>query len=126
MKLVKLLSSALMVSGIMLAAPAHAAGDAAKGKTLFARCAVCHSVEAGKTMIGPSLNKVIGRKAGTLAGFAYSPAMKKYAKTWNPQTLDTYITAPMKAVPGTKMVFAGIANPKDRADLIAYLQSATK
>ncbi|TNE41420.1 MAG: cytochrome c family protein [Sphingomonadales bacterium] len=126
MKVVKLLSSVLIVSGMMSVAPAHAAGDAAKGKTLYSRCAICHSLDAGKNMIGPSLSKVMGRKAGTLTGFSYSPAMKKYGKAWNTQTLDTYIAAPMKAVPGTKMVFAGLSNPKDRADLIAYLQSATK
>ena len=126
MKFVRLLPSALVVSGMMMAAPAHAAGDAAKGKTLYARCAMCHSLDAGRNMIGPSLHHVMGRKAGTISGFSYSPAMKKYDKVWNTQTLDAYIAAPMKTVPGTRMVFAGISNPKDRADLIAYLKSATK
>ena len=121
------LLAAMLVSGLSLAAtPALAAGDANKGKSLYARCATCHSLKPGVNMIGPSLAKMWGRTAGTSAKFNYSPAMKKYAKAWNVALLDAYIRAPSKAVPGTRMVFAGLPNAKDREDLIAYLQQAAK
>lgn len=126
MKITKLLIPALAFPAVMLTAPVHAAGDAARGKTLYSRCAICHSLEPGKNMLGPPLVGIMGRKAATQSGFSYSPALKKYAKTWDASTMDAYITAPMKAVPGTRMVFAGMPNAKDRADLIAYLQSVTK
>lgn len=116
-------ASLLIASG---AATPAAASDAVKGKIVFARCAICHDVKPGVNKLGPSLAKLFGRKAGTVTGYSYSAAMKQYGKVWNAQSLDAYITAPMKAVPGTKMAFAGIANPADRANLIAYLQTATK
>ncbi len=96
-------------------------GDAAKGRQVFARCAICHSMTPGKTMIGPSLAGIVGRKTATLSGFAYSPAMKAYGGSWDAARLDAFVTQPMKAVPGTRMAFAGLSNPAERADLIAYL-----
>jgi len=108
-------------------APAPApAGDAVKGKTVFARCAICHDLKPGVQKMGPSLHGVFGRKAGTVAGFNYSPAMKSAKITWSAATLDSYVTSPAKVVPGNKMAFAGLAAPADRANLIAYLQGATK
>jgi cytochrome c len=108
-------------------APAPApAGDAVKGKTVFARCAICHDLKPGVQKMGPSLHGVFGRKAGTVAGFNYSPAMKSAKITWSATTLDSYVTSPAKLVPGNKMAFAGLAAPADRANLIAYLQGATK
>ena len=104
-------------------ADAAPAGDAAKGAKLFAQCKICHSVEPGKNGLGPSLHDVVGRKAGTEAGFTYSPAMKNSGLTWTDAELTEYLRAPMKLVPGTKMAFAGIANEKDRADVIAYLDT---
>ena len=104
-------------------AAAAPAGDAAKGAKLFAQCKICHSVEPGKNGLGPSLYDVVGRKAGTEAGFTYSPAMKNSGLTWTDAELTEYLRAPMKLVPGTKMAFAGIANEKDRADVIAYLDT---
>ena len=106
-------------------APAPA-GDAVKGKAVFARCAICHDLKPGVNKLGPSLHDVFGRKAGTVAGFNYSPAMKSAKITWSAKTIDSYVTSPAKMVPGNKMGFAGIATPADRANLIAYLQSATK
>ncbi|MPT49197.1 MAG: c-type cytochrome [Sphingobium sp.] len=128
MKWDKVLPGAMLVSSLFLIAtpPALAAGDANKGKSLYARCATCHSLKPGVNMIGPSLSKMWGRTAGTSAKFNYSPAMKKYAKAWNVALLDAYIRAPSKTVPGTRMVFAGMPNAKDREDLIAYLQQAAK
>jgi len=104
-------------------AAAAPAGDAANGAKLFAQCKICHSVEPGKNGLGPSLHDVVGRKAGTEAGFTYSPAMKNSGLTWTDAELSEYLRAPMKLVPGTKMAFAGIANDKDRADVIAYLDT---
>ena len=74
--------------------------------------------------MGPSLKGIVGRKSGSFPGFNYSPAMKGKNVTWNPATLDTYLTAPMKFVPGTRMAFAGLPNAQDRADVIAYLNQA--
>ena len=93
------------------------------GETLFKKnCAVCHSLEAGKNKIGPSLAGVVGRKAGSVAGFAYSPANKNSGARWDEQTLDAYLIDPRKFMPGTKMVFAGLKNPEDRKALIEYLK----
>lgn len=108
------------------AAPAAAtasAGDAASGAKLFIQCRVCHSVEPGKNGLGPSMHDVVGRKAGTLAGFNFSPAMKASGFVWSDDKLNDYLRAPMKSVPGTKMAFAGIADDKRRADVIAYLDT---
>ncbi len=102
---------------------ALAAGDAAKGKLVFARCAVCHGTKAGEKRLGPTLAGIFGRKAGTMPGFAYSPAMRKYAVKWDARTLDGYLAKPMTTVPGTRMAFAGIPNAADRANVIAYLQT---
>lgn len=122
--------TSIAVAAIMLATslsmPATAAGDAAKGKAVFAKCAICHDVRPGVNKMGPSLAKLFGRKSGSLAGYAYSPAMRNANRVWNAQTLDAYLTQPMKSVPGTKMAFAGLANPQDRANVIAFLQGATK
>jgi cytochrome c2 len=93
------------------------------GETLFKKnCAICHTVEAGKNKIGPSLAGVIGRKAGSVLGFAYSAANKSSGDVWNAQTLDSYLADPRKFMPGTKMVFAGLKNPDDRKALIEYLK----
>ncbi|HEX7967040.1 MAG TPA: cytochrome c family protein, partial [Stellaceae bacterium] len=83
---------------------------------------VCHTVEAGKNKIGPSLAGIVGRKAGTAPGFSYSDANKKSGVTWDEATLDAYLTDPRKFMPGTKMVFAGLKNPDDRKAIIAYLK----
>lgn len=112
---------ALLVLAAPVVAQAPAAGDAAAGKTVFARCMACHSVVAGQNKLGPTLAGVIGRKAGTVPGFTYSPAMKAAAISWTPDKLDAYLTAPKTLVPGNKMIFAGLPKPADRANVIAYL-----
>lgn len=87
----------------------------------FAVCAGCHSTQAGKTVFGPSLAGIGGRRAGTLEGYAYSPALKSSGLTWNAKTLDRWLTAPKKMVPGTKMPFNGIQDHATRDEVIAYL-----
>lgn len=98
-------------------------GDAAHGKQIFMQCQACHSIEAGKNMIGPSLAAVVGRKAGSIAGFAYSDANKNSGITWSEDKLFQYLEKPMRVVPGTKMTFPGLPKAQDRADVIAYLKS---
>lgn len=111
----------------LLAAPFHAqAADAAKGKEVFAQCAICHSLKAGENKIGPSLHGIFGRKAGTEAGFAYSDAVKKSGITWDAATLAKYIADPQAVIPGNKMPFPGLKNPAQVQDLLAYLKQASK
>jgi cytochrome c len=98
-------------------------GDAAKGKTAFITCQTCHAVEAGVNKIGPSLHEVVGRAAGTVAGYTYSAANKNSGITWTPEKLFQYLEKPQRVVPGTKMAFPGIPDPQKRADVIAYLQA---
>ncbi|MDG2523440.1 c-type cytochrome [Caulobacter segnis] len=113
------ITAALVAAALSaVAVPALAAGDAARGKTLFSRCVTCHKPASGP--MGPSLNGVLGRKAGTATGFRYSKALTASGKTWSETELDAFLAAPGKAVPGTSM-FINVANPKDRADVIAYL-----
>jgi cytochrome c len=117
---------AAALAACSLAAGAADAADIAKGREPFRKCEACHSLEPGVTKIGPHLAGLFGRKAGSVAGFAYSTAMKNSGIVWDEQTLDPYVAAPAKMVKGGKMVFAGLAKPEDRADLIAFLKEATK
>jgi len=98
-------------------------GDPVKGKADFTTCQTCHSIEAGKNMIGPSLHGVVGRPAGSIAGYAYSSANKNSGITWTDAKLFQYLEAPQRVVPGTKMTFPGWSDPQKRADVIAYLKS---
>jgi cytochrome c len=111
----------VLVAVMLIASGAQAAGDPAKGKQQFSKCVICHSAEAGENKVGPSLFGIVGRKSATDAKFAYSEAMKNYNQVWDEKTLDTYLTNPRQAVPGTKMVFLGLKNQSDRDDIIAYL-----
>jgi cytochrome c len=118
------------VAGVLLAVVALAptasvswGQDAGAGEAVFKRnCAICHTVEAGKNKIGPSLAGVAGRKAGTVPGYSYSDANKNSGDTWDDATLDEYLTDPRKKIPGTKMIFPGLKNPDDRKAVIAYLK----
>jgi cytochrome c len=94
------------------------------GKLLFLRCASCHSIgESGGGRIGPNLQGVVGRKAGSLAGYSYSAAMKAQNFVWDDAMLDRWLTNPNAVVPGTAMAFGGIPNPDDRKAIIAYLKN---
>jgi cytochrome c len=107
-----------------LATPASAEGDAGKGEKIFARCKACHTVEAGKNKVGPSLAGVVGRHAGAIADFKYSDAMHSAGVTWDEASLDKYLADPKGFVPGNKMAFPGLKNEQDRQDVIAYLKQA--
>lgn len=98
-------------------------GDAAKGERLFVRCRSCHSVEAGANRVGPSLHGVIGRTAGSVDKFRYSPAMKASGTVWTDEAVFAFLEHPRKSMPGTYMSFAGLRDPQDRADMIAYLKT---
>lgn len=104
------------------AQPAGDSGDAAAGAKVFNQCKACHTLEAGKNRVGPSLHGVVGRKAATVEGFKYSDAMKSSGLTWTPETLDKYLADPKGFIPGNKMAFAGVKKPEDRRNVIAYLQ----
>jgi cytochrome c len=110
----------------LLAGAARAGGDAARGEAKFGDCAACHKLEAGVNEVGPSLHSIFNRKAGGIAEFRYSPAMKRSGIVWTQETLDKYIADPQAFVPANRMPYAGMADASDRADLIAYLQNATK
>ena len=106
----------------LLASPALAEGDAARGETAFGACQACHSVGDEENELGPHLKGVAGRRAGT-GDYAYSPAMKASGLTWDDATLDRFLAAPQAVVPGTVMAFPGEADAKVRADIIAFLKS---
>lgn len=98
-------------------------GDAAKGEKVFAQCKACHVAEAGKNRVGPSLWALVGRTAGMIPGFNYSKANKASGVIWSEDVLFTYLEAPAKFMPGTRMAFGGLKNAQDRADVIAYLKT---
>jgi alcohol dehydrogenase (cytochrome c) len=117
------LTTLMLVACSLFGGQASAAGDAAAGKTVFAnQCSSCHTTEVGKNGFGPSLAGVLGRKAGSLAGFSYSPAMAQAGLTWDEKTLDLFLTSSTKEVPGTSMSVA-LPNASDRANVIAYLET---
>ena len=115
----------LIVTGLAVGATAALADDDVKaGEAVFKRtCGVCHTVEAGKNKIGPSLAGVVGRKSGSLDGFKYSDAMKKADVTWSDDTLEKYLTDPKAFVPGNRMAFAGVKKEADRKAVIDYLET---
>ena len=111
-----------------LSASAASAQDVTKGEQVFAtQCKACHTlVKGGSTNTGPNLYRIMGRKSGTGQGYGYSEVMRKFAIEWDDKTLAAYLRDPRADMPGTKMVFAGIKQPGQIADVIAYLKEATK
>lgn len=110
----------------VVAALASSAVAAPTGQQLFEqRCGMCHSLQAAPGKMGPPLAGVVGRKAASAPGYAYSAAMKGSGVTWTPDKLDAYVKAPSKTVPGTKMLL-GAPNDAERAAVIAYLTSVKK
>jgi cytochrome c len=111
----------ILAAGLMMALPTIAsAADAENGKSIYKMCRACHAID-GKNKVGPHLDGVLGRKAGAVDGFNYSKALKDSGKTWDEATLDAYLKDPKGFIPGNKMVFVGVKDDADRADLVAYL-----
>jgi cytochrome c len=102
------------------------AADIAAGQAVFNRCKICHSLEAGKNIVGPSLHGLFGRKAGTIDNFTYSAAMTDSGIVWDDETLTKYLHDPKQVVPGGKMAFPGLKDDQQIADLLGYLQQATQ
>lgn len=123
----KSISLLTLVASVALAASAGhalAGGDAAEGEKIFAKCKACHQVgETAKNAVGPNLNGVAGRKAGSAEGYNYSEAMKGSGLTWDEATFKEFIKNPKAKVAGTKMVFQGLAAEKAADDVWAYLSS---
>jgi cytochrome c len=114
----------ILVAAFALLSTAADAGDANSGKTIFARCSICHTVQkGGANGLGPNLFGIVGRKAATTPNFVFSGALMKSGITWTPDKLKSWISGPARMVPGTKMAFAGISNPKQADDVVAYLTS---
>ena len=125
-KLSGILGATVMLLMLTLVAQTQGVGDPQRGAQVFVQCKVCHSLEAGKNMVGPSLHGLIGRKAGSVPDYAYSPAMKNANVTWNDDTLSKYLVDPKAFIPGDKRVFVGIKDPSKLGDLLAYLNQATR
>lgn len=110
------------LSGAAMAAE----GDPVAGENVFKKCKICHQIgEGAKNQVGPELNGVVGRKAGTAPGFSYSPAMKEAGEkglVWSDENLHKYSENPKEFVPKNKMAFVGLKQEKDRDDVIAYLK----
>lgn len=105
--------------GLGASAPSHAEiGDAVHGRSLYQACSGCHSLDDND--VGPRHRGVVGRKAGAVPGYSYSPALKGSGLVWTPERLDKWLTNPQALVPGAKMFFS-VASAQNRADIIAYL-----
>lgn len=101
-----------------------ATADVAKGEAVFKKCAACHTIaQGGANGIGPNLWAALGKPHGHVAGFAYSDALKSVPGNWDWEGMDKWLSNPKKYAPGTKMTFAGLGNPEERANLILYLNS---
>lgn len=119
--------TALLMSLALMAATGVNAGDAAAGAKVFAaECSECHSVHEGKDKKGPSLFGIVDAKAAQRAGFAYSDSLRASAIVWSRDNLTAYIANPKKLVPGGKMKYDGLADAKQREDLVSYLETPTK
>ncbi|WP_442753666.1 cytochrome c-554 [Methylocystis sp. JAN1] len=122
MKTISLLTFAASVAFAASAGQAFAAGDAAAGEKVFAKCKACHQIgEGAKNAVAPELNGVDGRKAGSVEGYNYSEAMKNSGITWDAASFKEFIKNPKAKVPGTKMIFQGLASEGDQDNVWAYL-----
>jgi cytochrome c len=111
------------VAGLAITTAPAIAADASHGKVLFEKCASCHNDKAGASDVGPSLNGVLGRKAGGLDDFRYSNAMRRTDFTWDEANLKEYILNPQGKVKGNRMPFSGFSNPTDVDDIVAFLST---
>jgi len=113
---------AVLTAGSPVLAAAPLAGSPVRGAEVYGRCEACHALAYDRT--GPRHCGVVGRRAGSVPGFAYSRAMQRAKLTWNESALDRFLANPLKTLPGTSMGYAGVPDPQERADLIAYLREA--
>jgi cytochrome c len=113
-------AAALVLSATVSEAYAQ---DADAGKRVFNRCRACHAVEPGQNKVGPTLAGVVGRKAGTVEGFNYTDAMKSSDVTWTDENLKKYLQDPKGFIPGNRMIFPGLKDEEDLANLIAFLKT---
>jgi cytochrome c len=112
--------AALVLAGSVSAASAQ---DAALGEKVFLKCKACHQIgEGAKSAVGPALNGIVGRAAGTYPGYSYSDANKNSGITWDAATLKDYLKDPRAKIPGTKMIFPGLPKEEDIDNVIAYLK----
>jgi cytochrome c len=120
----------LALALLLTATPALAADQAVllkRGAVLSMRCSTCHEFAAGRpNKVGPNLHGVIGKPAGGVVGFGYSPALLASKTIWTDDKLDAWLERPTSVIPGTKMAFVGLPRPEDRVALIAWLKQATK
>lgn len=117
------IQSSAAAQSISVAGSLDAGGSSDRGAAVFAKCKSCHQIGPdAKNSVGPVLNGVVGRKAGTYSGYNYSPATRNSGLVWDSQTLTRYLHAPREVVPGTRMAFAGLNKDHEVADLIAYLK----
>ncbi|MFO1209027.1 MAG: cytochrome c family protein [Amaricoccus sp.] len=121
--------AAALAAAVAAPALAQDAGDPAAGEKVFKKCLVCHTITPdGKNKVGPDLYGVIGRTTGTAPGFDYSEVMQKAGQdghVWTEDELSKYLESPKAMFPGTKMTFVGLSKPEDRANVIAYIKSAS-
>ena len=115
--------AAILAATIFASGTAQAAGNAARGETLYQGCQDCHSID--KNDVGPMHKGVVGRMAGTVPGYNYSAALKNAKIVWTEENLDKWLTNPQAFIPGTKM-FYQVNNPQDRADIIAFLRERAR
>ena len=102
---------------------AELTGDPAAGERAYGKCRACHLLEEGRVLVGPSLYGIVGRQAGSVPGFAYSEANASADFTWTGEVLFEYLENPREQMPGTRMVFPGIADAQERADIVAFLET---
>ncbi len=126
MMLLMCLSAAALLPTAAAAQPAAPAGDAEQAQLAFNNhCRTCHTTKEGDNRLGPSLYRVVGRKAGTLPGFGYTDAMAHSDLTWDKPTLDRFLANPDQVVPGNRMKpFGGVASAEERARIITFLEAA--
>ena len=116
----RLLLAAALVASASAGGAEKSTPDATRGEQVYTRCLACHALAYDR--VGPRHCGLFGRRAGSVPGFSYTAAMKKSGIVWNANTLDRFLTRPLKMVPGSAMTYDGVADPKERADLIAYLK----
>ena len=123
MNLRLVLASGLMISSVLFAGSAFAAGDAKKGKKVFNKCKACHTVKAGKNKVGPPLWDIVGRTKATAEGYKYSDSLKAIGGEWTYDALNAWLFSPKDFAKGNKMKYAGMKKTEDRANMIGFLRS---